>query len=848
VGSLDSPTAWISLDQYDNDLNTFLGYFIAAIQSIYPQKLTETQSLLGAPELPPLRYLTGSLINELNEIEDEYVLVLDDYYLIELQDIHDLVSELIQYTPKGMHLILCTRMDPPLPLVKLRAKSRVVEIRGQDLCFTEEEAYSLLQNILGPLVDSDEANKLLEQSEGWVTGIRLAALALRHRKGKERVAGRLSANNRYVMEYLVSEILENQVAVFSEGMLKTSILEHMSPGLCEAVCNLEYGSEGTEFDGRVFLDWLDASNLFVIHMDDQSQWVRYHYLFQDSLQRELARRFSTEEIAALHCRASAWYEIEGLIEEALHHALAADDGGAATKLVVAHRHEPMNQENWNRLQRWLNLLPEDAIAKNADLLLAQAWVLNSKFRFEEVFAILEQVQNLIDEKHASLIGDERSILEGEMAALRCIPFYWVGQGQLSLDSARLVVEVTPSEHEWVRGIGLTYMAGAYQMVGQLDTAYNEMHKILTDRERIAENFVHRAYITYLAVELLAGNLSDAKAAALRLMDISQPRKLYDSLGWALYTCGYVSYQRNETPQASRSFSKLVEMRYQAHAAAAAQGFYGLALCHQALGKFDEAQQTIQDALAWASETGNSGMLNETNALSSRLVMMQGHSPDTTKWAGLISEAPPVLLLLNIPHLTLANILAVEGTSTANVQARDLLAVLRQFAEFTHATCRMMEITAIEALLKASEGDHEGALILLEQVIDWSEPHGYIRLFIDMGPKMAELLDRLHKQGDIISAPTSEYIAKILKAFESERDRQTPPTPPSSQLVEQLTNRESEILTLLGERLTNKEIAAQLHISVGTVEQHLVRIYGKLGVRGRRQAATKAEELGLLPTR
>ncbi|UCE00964.1 MAG: helix-turn-helix transcriptional regulator, partial [Chloroflexota bacterium] len=203
VRSLDCPSAWLSLDQYDNDLRVFLDYFITAIRSIHPEKLTETRALLGAPEMPPLRYLSGSLINELNEIEGEYVLVLDDYNLIELQPIHDLVNELIQYAPQGMHLVLCTRMDPPLPLIKLRATGQISEIRGQDLSFTVDEAHLLVQNLLRTQIDMQETNKLVAQSEGWVTGIRLAALAQRLRKGNEDVKGSLSVDNRYVVDYLV---------------------------------------------------------------------------------------------------------------------------------------------------------------------------------------------------------------------------------------------------------------------------------------------------------------------------------------------------------------------------------------------------------------------------------------------------------------------------------------------------------------------------------------------------------------------------------------------------------------------------------------------------------------------
>ncbi len=281
IESLDCPSAWLSLDQYDNDLSVFLGYFIGAIQTSFPQNLVEAQALLHAPERPPMRYLVGSLINELNAIESEYVLVLDDYHIIEHQEIHDLVNELIQYAPKSMHLVLCSRLDPPLPLVKYRATSQIAEIRGQDLCFTDDEGYLLVKNILDNRVDRNGTDALVKQSEGWVTGIRLAALSMRHRQGKERINDTLTATNRYVMDYLVSEILENQVAEFAEGLLKTSILDRLCPDLCETVCSSEENAGKSAIQGQLFFDWLKTSNLFVLELDDLGEWVRYHHLFQD---------------------------------------------------------------------------------------------------------------------------------------------------------------------------------------------------------------------------------------------------------------------------------------------------------------------------------------------------------------------------------------------------------------------------------------------------------------------------------------------------------------------------------------------------------------------------------------
>jgi LuxR family maltose regulon positive regulatory protein len=844
--SLDCPSAWVSLDEYDNDLSVFLGYLIAAIQQIFPQSLKEMRAMLSAAELPPTRYLAGSLINELNEIGGAFVLVLDDYYLIELQEIHDLVNQLINYAPKEMHLVVCTRIDPPLPMVKFRARGQVTEIRGQDLVFTEDEGYLLVQNLLGTQVDRKETDALVAQSEGWVTGIRLAALALRHREGQEAIGGQLSANNRYVTEYLVAEILENQVAVFSEGLLKTSILNRMCPDLCEAVCAPGRNSGDSGINGQVFFDWLEGSNLFVIQLDDKGEWVRYHHLFREFLQREMKKRYSVEEIASLQLRASAWFESNELIEEALRYALTADDTDTAINIIIQHRHTPLNQENGQRLERWLNLLPPEAIEQEPQLLLSKAWSLNHQLRLAEMVPIVEQAAAMLEKDNLVLTPDERQVLGGEVAVLRSIPLTWMGQGQQALEFLSHALETTPMEHKWVRGIVLTFYPVALHLAGQLDKAHIEIQNILGKSSTLANAFKHRAYISLISIEILVGNLIAVEQAAMQFKELVQQRQLHDSIGWLHYSFGFVHYQRNELDKARQHFEQLIEMRYLANSGAVAQAHYGLALTYQALGNPAQAQETIQSIMPWAMETGYTDMQIEVESLYSRLSLQQGQIPDPSQWVVKLGVPGILMFLLHNPHLTLANVLLAQGTPETLQEAEDLLAQLQQLSEATHTTWRMMEITAMQALFKAAVGNQESALKLLTKVLQWAKPYGYIRLFTDMGPMMEILLKSLTPRKKSEQA----YVRKILAAFPVDAgqpaEKNIQPRSQTASLVDPLTNREFEIMELLGKRMTNMEIATELHISVGTVQQHLNRIYSKLDVKGRRQAASKAEALGLIP--
>jgi len=312
LSSVDCPTAWVSLDEGDNKLGNFLSYFLAAIQTIFLNSMPETQNLLTAATQPSIPAIAKTLINELNQIEQPFILVLDDYHNIETRAIHDLLCELLAHPVPNLHMVLGTRIDPPLPLVTLRANNQMTEVRIQNLRFNQEETQKLFRKMIGISVDPMELDAINTQAEGWVTGLRLAALAFQYRVGTNVTQGKLPVQNRFVTEYLFSEILAKQAWIMADCMLKTSILDRFCEDLCTTVCFPEtlladHGSLQTDFEGNHFLEWLQASNLFVIPLDDQDQWFRYHHLFQEFLQQEFVRRFSPDEITSLHKAAGHWF-------------------------------------------------------------------------------------------------------------------------------------------------------------------------------------------------------------------------------------------------------------------------------------------------------------------------------------------------------------------------------------------------------------------------------------------------------------------------------------------------------------------------------------------------------------
>ena len=364
------PNAWLSLDEHDNDLAVFVTGLAEALHGVLPAVVDNTLAVLNGMTLPPPEVLTHSLLNDLAAIQQDFILVLDDYHVIHNQAIHDLLLELVSHPPRSLHLVIASRHDPPLPLARLRALGHVVELRAPELRLTLEEAALFLREVMALPVDEQTIALLAAKTEGWPAGLRLAALSMRQRRTSGVIAADALGSNRYVMDYLLAEVLSQLPISVQDFLIKTSFLDQLSGPLCEAVT----GMVDRMFNGQPILEWLDRADLFVVPVDEQRHWYRCHHLFRQLLRHRLEEMQGPAEIAALRLRASAWFADNGYLDEALQHALAANDMAAAVQIVAQHRHELMNQAQWQRLDRWLHLFPREVIDEQPHLLLIEVWL------------------------------------------------------------------------------------------------------------------------------------------------------------------------------------------------------------------------------------------------------------------------------------------------------------------------------------------------------------------------------------------------------------------------------------------------------------------------------------------
>jgi LuxR family maltose regulon positive regulatory protein len=460
------PVAWLSLDKHDNDLLGFLNYFVATIQTIFPTACPQTRSLGQLPQPPTLDFIAATLTNELADLPEDFVVVLDDYHLINDSSIHQLLTELLDHLPLQMHLVIATRIDPALPLAKLRVQQQLTELRRTQLSFTVDEVQAYLAKTMNQSLSSETVTLLRVRTEGWGAGLRMAVLSMRAQSDPAAFVQRFSGNQRHVMAYLLDEVMAQQSPETREFLLETSILSRFCAALGAAVTG-KSTNQSQETIGR-----LEQANLFMVPLDLDRGWYRYHHLFQDMLLQHLQAQLDPKAIAELHNRAGTWLANQGTIEEALHHALAANNVASAVQLIEQSRHDLLNRENWYALERLLNALPAEIESKYAGLLVTRAWTLVMRLSLPPIAHLLEEAEHRLAQDSSTYTEPERLSLVGEIDAIRSMCGSWQGLDMNSvIEYCERAVECIPTEHTFARGIAYGHLGNALVLVGQSKTAF-----------------------------------------------------------------------------------------------------------------------------------------------------------------------------------------------------------------------------------------------------------------------------------------------------------------------------------------------------------------------------------------
>ena len=832
------PGVWISLDEADNDARSFLGYVMAAVRRLDAKACTGIHDLLGAPQLPPSDVLAKLLANDLEKIDEPFLLVLDDYHLVTDPDIHDLLDRLLQHPPRSLHLVILTRRDPPFPLVTMKARGQAVEIRESDLQFDATETGQVLERVGDIHLDEDGLARVMDQVEGWITGLRLFCLAMEKGDDPNLYLFGMTGGAIHVQDYLVEQVLSHQHPELQECLLKTSILERFCAPLCEALCNSSPRKKAAKkgMNGQTFMDTITASKLFGIQLEPSGEWIRYHHLFRELLHSHLQRRWDPKDIASLHRRAAQWFGDRGLVEEALKHAQFAGDPELAARIIEDTRLEALNTDKWPRLGTWLDTLPPGIENTRPHLLISRAYVLMQSMRIAEIPAVLDKV--------VALEGESPSdpMLAGEMSFFRGILAFFQGEVEDCKQHFDVALCTVPETNLECRAEGEYFSYVVLHLDGQPKLAVQGLRAAIQRNDPRSLHYQTRLRFGLCFVHALAGQWVESARAAEHLADFSRPNGLLYAEAWAVYMRGNACLQMGDWEEADGFLGQAFDRRYIKNRRAAVDALVGHAICLQILGKIDQADERLREAREFAYWTGDPAHLDVVDSCRARIALLRGDLDAAARWLAAFHgkpEGPVKIFFLEIPEATVCRVLVARGTPECLDQAAGRLDSLEADSRRFHHHCQLVPVLILKSLVSFKRSRIQEALEILGEAVGLAWSGHWVLPFIEGGAPAAELLRQLPENPEW-GGFVSQTLARFDSCLEPERAQ-----PAQDESFEDLTNRETDVIVLLCERLYDKEIADRLAISPATVKTHLTHIYGKLGVSNRREAARKAKRLGLV---
>jgi LuxR family transcriptional regulator, maltose regulon positive regulatory protein len=854
VARHQATVAWLSLDPEDNDPTRFWTYVIAALQRLQPGLAKNTHAVLQAQEQPPhfFESVLTMLLNELVAVPDTrpsqatnaeqasfqagIALVLDDYHVIDNPAIHTGIAFLIDHLPTHLHVLIASRSDPPLPLARRRASQQVCEIRFEDLRFTAEEVALFLNQVMALQLTTDHVAALAARTEGWIAGLQLAALALQGRdaEAQRQFVAAFSGSQRYILDYLVEEVFNRQPEHTQQFLLRTSVLDYMLGALCNTLTGHN--------DGQAMLEALERANLFVVPMDEERRWYRYHQLFAEVLRLRL-QRTEPDLVPVLHRTAASWYQANDLIDDAMHHALEAGDSAWIADLIEQYLEATLHRGEGETLRRWLAAVPAEVVRTRPRLILAQALVALNVGQLDQAETLLDAIAHIApSEPYTPSIGIQASMLANVPAArelLRASLFGLRGDADQSIESLQRAVRLVNQDERGPRVSVRWNTALADWMRGRLAEAEQAYRGLYAEAKAAGQPHAALGANALLArVQRTRGGLGhalhtyqDGLAFAARAGASAPPTVAMAYVGMA-----EVFYHRNQLDQALRHASAAVPLGQQlVSMLTAATGLATLAWTRQALGDPSAARAAIEEAYRLIPADQVAALHNPVPAERARLVLAQGDLQAALDWVTTrrLHDADALSYPHEREYLVLARVLLAQH---APARALRLLERLAAKAQAQARRESVIEAGALAAVALAALGKRAPAHAKLSEALTMARPEGYIRIFADEGAPMAALLRQ-------VNGELRPFALQVLAAIEGTAAALW--QKPAAALVESLTERELDVLRALATGQSNRAIAQQLYLSIATVKVHLKHIYGKLVVTSRTEALVRAHELNLL---
>lgn len=832
---------WLSLDEGDNDPTKFWAYFISSLQRLHSDLGTSASTLLQSPQAPSITSILTALINDITTFPDSFVFVLDDFHVIDFPPIHEALTFLIDHLPSNMHLVMTSRIDPPLSLARLRAGDELTELRAVELRFTAEETAAFLNQVMELNLSAEEVITLETRTDGWIAGLQIAALSM---QGHNDVVGFIrafSGSHRHILGYLAEEVLNQQPQGTLNFLLQTSILDRLCGPLCDAVTG--------ESGGQETLETLEHTNLFITPLDNVGQWYRYHPLFAEVLQVRLQQNYR-DEVPELHRRAANWHARQGMVSEALPHALAGADFEKAAHLIENVAGTLLRRGSSSSLIHWLDAMPEEEIRSRPRLCLARGWayVWGSAFRLEKAEEWAQFALQVAKEN-----GSLDSALSGEVYALEALIAADKVDLPLSQDLASRALEHLPADSPW-RGVTTFCLGSALYAAGNFSVASPTLTEALRLSQADGALYTQLIAASFLGdIQAFQGHLGRAKVMYQQVLAWSDPGipqkgALVAHAGLANVLC-----EQDQLDESLVQVESGVEQLEQVGGPGAALWLYRiLARVQQAKGNWTEALVALERAYKSGQSAQIPFVMTQVGALRASLQLAQGDLRTATAWAansGLAPDDPATSHpgLREVEYLSFARVLNAQGR---HGEALSLLDQLLQAAEAEERFGSVIGILVLQCLVVRKQGNTTHPLTLLERALTLAEPEDYLRTFIDEGePMRLLLLDyqstikmKISDGGDGESLRLLTYTDKLLAAF----SQPAPIEKPKYETIpETLSERERDILRLIAAGNSNLEIAEQMVLAQSTVKWYINSLYSKLGARSRTHALALARELELI---
>jgi LuxR family maltose regulon positive regulatory protein len=850
-------TAWLSLDLADNQPNQFWQSVIATLELVAPAVCQEAKALLRLPNPPAIQTILTALINDLAQLPDVYAIILDDYHLIEKTAIHEAISFLIEYMPSNLQLIILTRSDPPFPLARLRARNLITEVRAHDLRFATDEIAAFFANAGAlqstPALSEQDLTILEQRTEGWIAGLQLALLSLRGCADVTSFIQNFSGNNKQVLDYLTSEVLEHQPPAVQHFLLQTSILDRMCAELCDALLadeNIDNPLIGIG-TAQATLAALERANLFVVALDEEGRWYRYHPLFADLLRKRL-RQNTPVAVDELHRRAAHWCEQAGLLDLAVQHLFASADPAPAVAFIERHATAAWLRADLRQLQGWLMRLPAGVIESTPVLALAQLWL-------NIISRQLQDVEQAIAATPA-LQRARSPIIAGEVALLRSTVALFHAEFSNAIHHAEaalhLLASQQPTQHELaLRAVATLNLGLAQRRQGNRTSALT----LLTEAARLAQGAA-APYVALVALENL-GSYQVRHGTLLRAVETyQQARAISASLGASsVQAAGVIDialseiyYEQNQLEQVGQlvpdALKQLRQLMRGMEPGPTVRGYSLLAKTALALGNSAAAHSAMHECEVFLERLPQpTATITALWAIhKSRLWLQQGDLMAATRWVESLAVTEEMELTcfqqLTLVRLRLAQFRQQHAPAWVE-EATTALAAALATAEQNGWLTQQIEGLLLQSLLQQATNQTKQAVTTLLHALTLAHTANYVRTIVDLGKPMAELIMQVQAQGRLL-----DYCRQLLAAFPTAAlpALSSPPAPRQhAELVEPISPREMDVLHLVALGKSNQEIADTLFISLGTVKSHTNSLFGKLGVASRTQAAARARELGLL---